>query len=118
LEFEFLSTAYFSKTQQFLSGKKHQLSYGIDIIGNLARTGNWHKNLDSDFENLQKILAEDNSGAALSVDVSLYQNAGATLPQQIAYASAHANEYLNHFNGKTGQITFKTSVGSNYFFEI
>jgi methylmalonyl-CoA mutase len=39
--------------------------------------------------------------------------------QQLAYALAHANEYLNHFgNSIDTQITFYVSVGTNYFFEI
>lgn len=118
LEFKFLSPTYFSAIIRFLSGKKHQVAFGIDIVGNLARTGNWYKNLDSDHEALHKMVSENTEGASLSVDVSLYQNAGATIPQQIAYAASHAHEYLHRFEGKTGRITFKTPVGSNYFFEI
>ncbi len=118
LEFKFLSPAYISTISRYLSGKNHQLTFGIDIVGNLARTGNWYKNLDSDHEALQKIKSANTEAATLSVDISLYENAGATIPQQLAYAVAHAHEYLHFFKGKTGKITFKTSVGSNYFFEI
>jgi methylmalonyl-CoA mutase len=56
------------------------------------------------------------------LDAGLYQNAGATIPQQLAYALAHANEYLNHFRYKSDlaklTIQFKTATGPNYFFEI
>ena len=41
--------------------------------------------------------------------------------QQLAYAIAHANEYLNIFASLAKQavsVTFKVSVGTNYFFEI
>ena len=41
--------------------------------------------------------------------------------QQVAYALAHGNEYLNHFdknNTKQSSFNFNFSVGSNYFFEI
>jgi methylmalonyl-CoA mutase len=41
--------------------------------------------------------------------------------QQLAYALAHAVEYLNHFESKGNQkleITFHVATGSNYFFEI
>lgn len=45
--------------------------------------------------------------------------------QQLAYALAHANEYLNHIEnmdhdneGPQMQMTFNVAVGSNYFFEI
>jgi len=57
----------------------------------------------------------------VSVDLSLYQNAGATMVQQLGYALAHINEYFNHIeNNKASatNITFKVAVGSNYFFEI
>jgi methylmalonyl-CoA mutase len=41
--------------------------------------------------------------------------------QQLAYALAHANEYLNHIVSETKQslsLTFKIATGPNYFFEI
>ncbi|MEJ6792699.1 MAG: methylmalonyl-CoA mutase subunit beta [Lacinutrix sp.] len=85
-----------------------------DIVGNLARTGNWFNNLENDFEQLTQIVKSSNN--TLSVDLSLYQNSGATIVQQLAYTLAHANEYLNQ-DLKT-EITFKVSVGTNYFFEI
>ncbi len=96
-----------------------------DIIGNLARSGNWFKNLNSDFEILKKVFSNKSlqSIFTISIDTSLYQNAGANMVQQLAYGLAHANEYLNYFesNGQLKQsfnIIFKVAVGSNYFFEI
>jgi len=56
--------------------------------------------------------------------MSLYQNAGANIVQQLAYGLAHVNEYLNHFNNEdlsqNSNITptFKVACGTNYFFEI
>jgi methylmalonyl-CoA mutase len=45
--------------------------------------------------------------------------------QQLAYALAHANEYLNHLDTvitseakQSFEVTFNVSVGTNYFFEI
>ncbi|MGB8703846.1 MAG: methylmalonyl-CoA mutase family protein, partial [Gillisia sp.] len=51
---------------------------------------------------------------------SLYQNAGATIPQELAYSLAHVNEYLNHFGEqlKNQEILFRVAIGSNYFFEM
>jgi methylmalonyl-CoA mutase len=89
-----------------------------DIIGNLARTGNWYENLKEDHSNFESRVKHTSQ---LSVDIGLYQNAGATMVQQIAYGLAHANEYLNHFKDssiKDLKATFKVSIGSNYFFEI
>ncbi len=119
VEFNFLSEEYISSIIHFLADKKHQISFGIDIIGNLARSGNWYENLSSDHRILESVFSK-NMLNLLSVDVSLYQNAGASIPQQIAYAISHVNENFNHFSDKKGigKITFKVAIGSNYFFEI
>lgn len=98
-----------------------QIFINTDIIGNLARSGNWYNNLKSDHSEFSRIV---NSTSQFSVDVNLYQNAGANMVQQLAYALAHCNEYLNHLEPestletKNLKITFNVSVGSNYFFEI
>lgn len=89
-----------------------------DIIGNLSRSGNWYINLKEDHTLFDSIVNETKT---FSVDVSLYQNAGASMVQQLAYALAHANEYLNHFKNtsiKINEVIFNISVGTNYFFEI
>jgi len=57
------------------------------------------------------------TGSYLSVDAALYQNAGATMVQQIAYSLGHANEYFNRL-GCHQPLVFQWAVGSNYFFEI
>lgn len=89
-----------------------------DIIGNLAKTGNWFTNLKEDHKHFEAIVKNTNS---FSIDVSLYQNAGATMVQQLGYAMAQTNEYLNHLENADKQpiqITYHISVGTNYFFEI
>ena len=93
-----------------------------DIIGHLAKTGNWHNNLKEDYDQFEIIVKENNQ---LCINLDLYQNAGANIVQQLAYGLAHTNEYLNHFekildNNKkqTLEITFNVAIGSNYFFEI
>jgi len=103
-------------------GSVQLIHINTDIIGNLARTGNWYKNLKDDHAHFETIVKNTN---AFSIDIGLYQNAGATMVQQLAYGLAHANEYLNHFDkviaSETKQsfkVTFNLSVGSNYFFEI
>ena len=82
----------------------------IDPINNFASDGNWFKSQIEDF----KIL--NNNTINIGIDLSLYQNAGANIVQQIAYALAHVNEYLN--NGLKNNFVFSFSIGSNYFFEI
>ena len=102
----------------FKNASEAKMRYHIDAVGTLARTGNWFHNKEKDFEILAAVTG---SAADLSVDATLYQNAGANIIQQLAYALAHANEYLNYFDNKSKDhlnLTFKFSLGSNYFFEI
>jgi methylmalonyl-CoA mutase len=122
-ELQFLSPDFIKKINTFhLKFKKrpsiNTIYIHTDIIGNLAKTGNWFKNLNDDFKAFKSILKITNS---FSIHASLYQNAGANMVQQLAYALAHANEYLNVLEGETKQslrCTFNISIGSNYFFEI
>lgn len=117
---------------QFLSAKfaeqlatipsKENIHLQTDIIGNLAKTGNWFKNLNADHAEFEAIVKHTN---AFTINLDLYQNAGANMMQQLAYALAHANEYLNYLDTKLSQeeresckVTFNVSVGTNYFFEI
>jgi len=118
-ELQFLSASYVQILTEKTSTKN--IFILIDIIGNLAKTGNLHANLQEDQKQLDTIV---NTTATLSVDVSLYQNAGATMVQQLAYAMAHVNEYLNHLDvvaketRQSLQVIFNVSLGTNYFFEI
>lgn len=126
LKCNFLSEEFVSKindiTLSAVEAPNDITTIHLDIIGNLARTGNWYSNLKEDHKKFEDIIKETNE---LSVDLSLYQNAGATIVQQLAYGLAHANEYLNHIDNviaseakQSLKVTFNVSVGSNYFFEI
>lgn len=109
------------KTLQAFSLKNKTLFYILqDPIGHLARSGNWHVNLKTDFQILKQTLSlGKNLKSVISIDLGLYQNAGGSMIQQLAYTLAHANEYLNLFDEDAiKSIVFKVSVGSNYFFEI
>ncbi|WP_136467152.1 methylmalonyl-CoA mutase subunit beta [Flagellimonas onchidii] len=126
--FDFLALEPLENILSLLHGKNTCIHLNIDLIGNLARTGNWFHNLKKDHSILEEIFnltKKQNVSSTLSVDLSLYQNAGANMIQQLAYSLAHANEYLNYFSNITTSkierplsINFKVSVGSNYFFEI
>jgi methylmalonyl-CoA mutase len=124
-ELQFLSTDFINHIKDFATGKSANIYINIDIVGNLARSGNWFQSMDKDHMILNQVMVPNESAKGihiLSVDLSLYQNAGASRVQQLAYAMAHANEYLNHLkNNKLNSskgITFKVSVDGNYFFEI
>ncbi|GAA4813362.1 methylmalonyl-CoA mutase subunit beta [Litoribaculum gwangyangense] len=117
LELQFLSEEFIKLIPNVANIHVH-----YDIVNNLAKTGNWYTNLKDDFQQFEHLVKRTNS---ITVDTTLYQNAGATVVQQLAYGLAHANEYLNHLNNiivseakQSLQITFKTSIGTNYFFEI
>ncbi|MGI9546766.1 MAG: methylmalonyl-CoA mutase subunit beta [Flavobacteriaceae bacterium] len=90
-----------------------------DIVGQLTATGNWYSNLDADFKKLEEVLVANPGSKVVSVNASRYQNAGANRVQQIAYALAHAAEYLKRLDSQyLSHITFMISVDTNYFFEI
>lgn len=120
---QFLSPTYVKSILDTAERHGGQVFLNIDIIGHLARTGNWYYNLNKDHNLLGEIIKEEHP-YTLSVDASLYGNAGANMVQQLAYAMCHANEYLNFLDNshkdylKNVVITFKVAVGSNYFFEI
>lgn len=120
---EFASAEFFLRLdEEVKAGSKVFLQF--DIIGNLARSGNWFKDQQEDHKVLDVLLQKcRNLSSFISVDLGLYQNAGANIPQQLAYALAHLNEYLNHMSQRTevskmAKIQFLVSVGPNYFFEI
>ena len=120
--FQFLSSDYVNQILEYFKTPESRVHLNLDIIGHLARTGNWFHNLKKDHEILDNITSRlelEQGCSALSIDLSLYQNAGAHIVQQLAYSLAHANEYLNHGFLNQGQgIVFKVAIGSNYFFEI
>lgn len=133
LNFRFLDEDFLMDLSKFLSEKSATVFYNLDIIGNLAETGNWFINEDSDYAILDNFLAKSKSKnikTVVSVNVALYQNAGANMVQQLAYAICHANEYLNRLdtlndsgnisaeNRKNFTINFDFAIGPNYFFEI
>ncbi len=122
LHMEFLSEEYIQSVLDFASGYENAIYFNVDIIGNLARTGNWYSSLEKDHASLDAML-KTKGQHILSVDVSLYENAGATMVQQLGYAMAHANEYLNHLDQRDSgnqikSMVFKVAIGGNYFFEI
>ncbi|WBX74158.1 methylmalonyl-CoA mutase subunit beta [Tenacibaculum pacificus] len=113
--FKFLTPDFIIEISKFVNSKN--CYFNIDLIGNLASTGNWFSNSSNGIKELKKII--ESADNAICINTSIYQNAGANSTQQLAYTLAHANEYLNYFGNKIAhQIHFNFSVGSNYFFEI
>lgn len=116
--FQFLNSDFLSRLISFLTEKNATVFYNLDPLGNLARTGNWFHNQKTDSELLEKIIRTNTASSILSIDTTLYENAGANKVQQLAYGLAHANEYLTALDLNNHTISFEVSIGSNYFFEI
>ena len=70
-------------------------------------------------QQLAKELMAKNFERNISVDISLHQNAGATIVQQLAIALAKAKELTEVFGSEIlNKLIIKIAVGGNYFFEI
>jgi len=120
-DFQMLDLDFMKSLRVFASNHEFQMYFRLDLIHHLAKEGNWYLDMKKDHDVLDILLKEDNQDALLGVDLSLYQNAGANMVQQLAYGLSHLNEYLNYFKdtlGKNSTITCTLAVGSNYFFEI
>jgi len=127
IEPEFLNTQFIQQLNEAISGKNLKVFLQTDIIGNLARSGNWYESLQLDHSTFENILKTGtNFESLVSIDLGLFQNAGANIPQQLAYSLAQVTEYFNHLE-KLGfseekkahfKFQIKVSVGSDYFFEI
>lgn len=116
----FLNSDYIKQFQAIFEHKQVYLE--TDLVGNLCETGNWYRDLSTDHEDLSSIVKITGT---ISVNTSLYQNAGANMVQQLAYGMAHVNEYFNFLSTSleserkvATQVIFQVAIGSNYFFEI
>lgn len=115
---QFLSIDFVKQLDALAKERNTSFYVQIDPIGQLANDGNWYTNLETDIETLNTIAIACPNIHFLSVDGSLYQNAGANIVQQIAYTLAHANEYFNRIATINKPIVLQVAVGTNYFFEI
>ena len=70
-------------------------------------------------ENLGKELLGKSFDRNICVDISIYQNAGASIVQQLAFALGKAKDLAEVFGSEIlSKIVFKFAVGGNYFFEM
>ena len=115
LKLEFLDATFVNDIHNYYNNS--HIYFQIDIIGKLASSGNWHTNMNSDIAETKKFI--HNSNNSICVNASLYQNAGASIIQELAYALAHTNEYIEIFGPSIiTKIHFNFSIGNNYFFEV
>lgn len=115
---EFLNLEFVQKLNEIAQKRNATFYIQLDPINQLAKDGNWFTDLKTDFDLLNQIKSTCTSINFLSIDGTLYQNAGATMVQQIAYITSHATEYFNRIPTISGTIVIELAVGSHYFFEI
>lgn len=66
----------------------------------------------------KELLAKDFE-RSIGIDLSLHQNSGASITQQLAFALAKTKDLTEIFGSEVlNKIIFKFAVGGNYFFEI
>lgn len=115
---QFLSYDFVKQLNDIAQKRKATFYILIDPIQQLTKDGNWFTDVKSDFDLLTEIKSSCTSLHFISIDGTLYQNAGANMIQQIAYISAHAVEYFHRLPGLSGSVVVEVAVGSHYFFEI
>jgi len=120
-ELQFLSENFIKDLINQL--KNYTAFLNIDSIGQLGKTGNWFESHQKDFECFNHLSEIQSKVTLTCINTKHYQNAGATIVQQVAYALSHGFEYLNliaNHNStiKSFPINASFAVGSNYFLEI
>ena len=75
----------------------------------------------TDMEHWSQLIHNSKLSTPIYVDARIYQNAGATIPQQLAYGMSQAVDYITLIESSSideVEILFHLAMGSNYFFEI
>ena len=112
-----------------LEGTKIPGSLNFDVISYLLLHGNFYQseqgNLDEAEYLIQTIIKRLPGFHAITINGHLFQNAGATLVQELAFSLASGNEYMANITSKglpvdrvAESLRFSFGIGSNYFMEI
>ncbi|OCK52464.1 methylmalonyl-CoA mutase [Chryseobacterium sp. CBo1] len=76
------------------------------------------KNAEMDDQLVKELLAKDFK-RNICVDISLHQNAGAAIYQQLGIALAKTKELIEIYGAEIiNKLIFRIAVGGNYFFEM
>jgi methylmalonyl-CoA mutase len=116
-------------THRGLENKKIQGSLNFDVISYLLLHGEFYLSQQSNMDEAEYIVKTIKKHIpgfhAVTVGGHLFQNAGATLIQELAFSLASGNEYLSELTSKgiptdnvAESIRFSLGIGSNYFMEI
>lgn len=104
-------------------------SVNFDPISYLLLHGEFYDSFDQNMEELISITGwvqkENSPFKILNINAHYYHNSGANMVQELAFAMAHAVEYLSAFTQRgqepgelLSRMMFSFATGSNYFFEI
>ena len=107
-----------------LKGKKVEGSISYDYLGELLLNGNWQTDEQTDLSGLTG-LVNYTKNRSICVQGINYNNAGATIVQELAFSLSQAVEYFSFLTDKkispdkiAQSMHFNFGIGSNYFFEI
>lgn len=115
--FAFLDEVYLKKISHWAAQQAYTIHLLVDPIHQLVTDGNWFHNVNQDLTILESLL-HTQQAVQLVIDAKVYQNAGATIIQQVAYACSQLNEYLTRLTNITSSIFIEVACGSSFFFEI
>ncbi|MGE0560517.1 MAG: methylmalonyl-CoA mutase family protein [Flavobacteriales bacterium] len=118
----FLSS-YCEKRNINMDQLKGSVTY--DYYGELLLSGNWNTSEKDDLDQLYQLNSIKNSLRTIAINGLYFNNAGATIIQELAYSFSQTVEYLDtltergiDINTIADKISFNFGIGSNYFFEI
>ncbi|MEO0059821.1 MAG: Methylmalonyl-CoA mutase [Bacteroidota bacterium] len=112
----FIEKNFINKISEIATSNNLNVQLNLDPIGYFVKNGNWQKTDKSNvFETLKNI---ESKNMGLAINMGLYQNAGANIVQELAFAMAHATEYFENFTNLQNQFVFEVAIGGNYFFDI
>ncbi|MCG8412384.1 MAG: methylmalonyl-CoA mutase family protein [Bacteroidales bacterium] len=116
----------FLKTK--VNKKEIKGSVGFDPMAHLTLNGNFCKDQDDVFNTAKELIEKAKDFPkfrTISVNGEMFNNAGATIVQELAFALAMGNQYLVTLTEKgldidtiSENIKFNFGVSSNYFMEI
>ena len=112
-----------------LEGAKIAGSLNFDAFSYLLLHGEFYQSKQSNLDEaeylIQTIQKRLPGFRAITINGHLFQNAGATLVQELAFSLASGNEYLADLTSKglpagniADNLQFSFGIGSNYFMEI
>ncbi|NOX86319.1 MAG: methylmalonyl-CoA mutase small subunit [Chlorobi bacterium] len=103
-------------------------SFDFDPFGHFSRYGRFYQSKEKDFDTLKQLMEKLSTFPyfhLITVDATLFANAGAGIVSQLGFALSKGAEYLTFLTGEgmdatqaASHIRFQFAVGSGYFMEI